>query len=98
MLVDMGILILLMTPILLPVVTAVGFDPIHFGIIMMVNLGIGLCTPPVGTSLFVGCSIARISIEDAVKGFTPFYLTMLAILTLIILFPELSLWLPSKMR
>jgi len=98
MLVDMGILILLMTPILLPVVTAVGFDPIHFGIIMMVNLGIGLCTPPVGTSLFVGCSIARISIEDAVKGFTPFYLTMLAILTLIILVPELSLWLPSKMR
>ncbi len=98
MLVDMGILILLMTPILLPVVTAVGYDPIHFGIIMMVNLGIGLCTPPVGTSLFVGCSIARISIEDAVKGFTPFYLTMLAILTLIILVPELSLWLPSKMR
>ncbi len=98
MLVDMGILILLMTPILLPVVTNVGYDPVHFCIIMMVNLGIGLCTPPVGTSLFVGCSIAKIGIEEAVKGFLPFYCTMLAILAAIILFPELSLWLPSLMR
>lgn len=98
MLVDMGILILLMTPILLPVVTAVGYDPIHFGIIMMVNLGIGLCTPPVGTSLFVGCSIARIGIEQAVKGFLPFYATMIVILALIILFPQISLWLPSLMH
>ena len=98
MLVDMGILILLMTPILLPVVVAVGYDPIHFGIIMMVNLGIGLCTPPVGTSLFVGCSIGRIGIETAMKGFWPFYATMVAILALIILFPEISLWLPSLMH
>lgn len=98
MLVDMGILILLMTPILLPVVTNVGYDPIHFGIIMMINLGIGLCTPPVGTSLFVGCSIGRISIEEAVKGFLPFYATMVVILALVILFPGISLWLPSLMR
>ncbi len=98
MLVDMGILILLMTPILLPVVVAVGYDPIHFGIIMMVNLGIGLCTPPVGTSLFVGCSIGRIGIETAMRGFWPFYATMVAILALIILFPEISLWLPSLMH
>lgn len=87
MLVDMGILILLMTPILLPVVTNVGYDPIHFGIIMMINLGIGLCTPPVGTSLFVGCSIGRISIEEAVKGFLPFYATMVVILAWSSCFP-----------
>lgn len=75
---DMGVLILLLTPILLPVATSIGIDPIHFGIIMILNLGLGLCTPPVGTSLFVGCAIADLKIEKSVKMLLPFYLTMIA--------------------
>ncbi len=98
MLVDIGILILLLTPIFLPVVTKVGYDPIHFCIIMMISLGIGLCTPPVGTSLYVGCSIGKISIENAVKDFIPFYLVMLIVLLLVIVFPQISMWLPSLVK
>ncbi|MFA6682629.1 MAG: TRAP transporter large permease [Sphaerochaeta sp.] len=94
---DMGVLILLLTPILLPVATSIGIDPIHFGIIMILNLGLGLCTPPVGTSLFVGCAIADLKIEKSVKMLLPFYLTMVILLIILIAFPQLSLWLPSKM-
>lgn len=94
---DMGVLILLLTPILLPVATSIGIDPIHFGIIMILNLGLGLCTPPVGTSLFVGCAIADLKIEKSVKMLLPFYLTMIILLIILIAFPQLSLWLPSKM-
>jgi tripartite ATP-independent transporter DctM subunit len=94
---DMGVLILLLTPILLPVVTSIGIDPIHFGIIMILNLGLGLCTPPVGTSLFVGCAIANLKIEKSIKALLPFYLTILILLIIIIAFPQLSLWLPSLM-
>ncbi len=95
MFMDMGVLILLLTPILLPVAVALGFDPIHFGIIMILNLGLGLCTPPVGTSLFIGCAIGEISMEQSLKAFIPFYATILIILVLIIAFPGISLWLPS---
>lgn len=95
MFMDMGVLILLLTPILLPIVTAIGMDPIHFGVVMVLNLGIGLCTPPVGTSLFVGCAIAGIPIEKSLKAFIPFYLVMLVLLVVIITVPELTLWLPS---
>ena len=95
MFMDMGVLILLLTPILLPIVTAIGMDPIHFGVVMVLNLGIGLCTPPVGTSLFVGCAIAGIPIEKSLKAFIPFYLVMLVLLVVIIAVPELTLWLPS---
>lgn len=95
MLMDMGVLILLLTPILLPVVTSFGIDPIHFGIIMILNLGLGLCTPPVGTSLFVGCAIAKLKIEDSIKALMPFYLTMIILLMVVILVPQLSLWLPG---
>lgn len=94
MLMDMGILILILTPILLPIATKVGVDPIHFGIIMMMNLGIGLVTPPVGTSLIVGCSIARIRIEQSIRDLMPFYLAMLLILLLVTYLPALSLTLP----
>lgn len=95
MVMDMGVLILLLTPILLPVAKSVGIDPIHFGIIMILNLGLGLCTPPVGTSLFVGCAIAELPIEKSLKAFLPFYAAMIILLIIIIAVPQLSLWLPS---
>ena len=95
MFMDMAVLIFMLTPILLPVVTQIGYDPIHFGIILILNLGLGLCTPPVGNSLFVGCAIAKLPIEDSIKAFIPFYIVMAAILILIIVFPQITLWLPS---
>lgn len=95
MFMDMAVLIFMLTPILLPVVVGAGFNPIHFGMILILNLGIGLCTPPLGNSLFLGCSIAGLPIEKAIKGFLPFYTAMLICLVLIILFPQLSLWIPS---
>ncbi len=98
MFMDMGILILLLTPILLPVVTSIGMSPIHFGIMMMLNLGLGLCTPPVGTSLFVGCAIGKSSIEQVLKGFLPFYGVMLALLLVITYIPAISMWLPSLLQ
>ncbi|PID56298.1 hypothetical protein CSB45_12275 [candidate division KSB3 bacterium] len=95
MIMDMAPLILITTPILLPVVANFGMDPHHFGIVMMLNLGIGLLTPPVGSTLFVGCAIGRIKIEDMVKPMLPFYITLLITLMLITYIPGISLWLPS---
>lgn len=95
MLMDMGVLILILTPILLPIAQSVGVDPIQFGIIMMVNLGLGLVTPPVGTSLIVGCSIGRVGVEAATRHLVPFYLSMLLVLALVTFVPALSLTLPS---
>lgn len=93
---DMGILILLLTPILYPVaVTGLGFDPYHFGIVLVLAFGIGLCTPPVGTSLFIGCSIAKTPIENVIKDFLPFYLIMVGLLLLITFVPAISTWLPG---
>jgi len=94
MLMDMGILILLLTPILLPIVIKIGVDPIHFGIIMVLNLGIGLCTPPVGTSLLVGCGIDKVSLEKVTKDLWPFYLAMAVVLMLVTYYPDLSMSLP----
>lgn len=92
---DMGILILLTTPILFPIATGVlGFDPYHFGVVLVLAYGIGLCTPPVGTSLFIGCSIAKVPVEKVVKGFLPFYLSMIVLLLLLTFIPELTLGLP----
>ncbi len=95
MFMDMGVLILILTPILFPVATGVGIDPIHFGIIMIMNLGIGLCTPPVGTSLMVGCAIAKLPLEKSVKALLPFYAAMFIVVMLVTYVPQLSLWLPS---
>ena len=94
---DMAPLILIVTPVLLPVVTspAIGMDPVHFGIIMMINLGMGLCTPPVGSTLFVGCAIGKISIEKMAKSLWPFYLAMLAVLLLVTYVPQITMWLPN---
>lgn len=86
--------VLIFTPIFLPVVTKVGIDPVHFGIMMVVNLCIGLCTPPVGSLLFVGVSIAKISLTQVIRPLLPFFLAMIIALTLIMLFPEITLFLP----
>ncbi|MEM7109728.1 MAG: TRAP transporter large permease [Bacteroidota bacterium] len=87
--------ILIFTPIFLPVVQSFGIDPIHFGIIMVLNLCIGLCTPPVGNLLFVGASVANISFQKILKPMLPLYAIMLFVLMLIMFFPKLSLWLPQ---
>lgn len=92
---DMAPLILICTPILLPLIKAIGVDPVHFGIIMMLNLGIGLVTPPVGTVLFVGCAIGKVPIERAARHLWPFWITMLIVLMLVTYIPALSLWIPS---
>jgi len=92
---DMSPLIVIMTPILLPVVMAVGVDPVHFGIIMMINLGIGLVTPPVGSVLFVGAAVGKIPVEDAVKTIWPFYSALIFALLLITFIPQISLTLPA---
>ena len=91
---DMAPLITIMTPILLPVVTAVGVDPVHFGVIMIFNLAVGLCTPPVGSALFVGCAIARTPIERTAKNMLPLYAVMVVVLLLVTYIPDISLLLP----
>ncbi len=94
-LMDMGPLILILTPILMPVIASIGVDPVHFGMIMLVNLGIGLITPPVGAVLFVGAAIGKVSIESTVKALLPFYLALFAVLLAVTYIPAISLWLPS---
>lgn len=93
---DMTPAVLIFTPIFLPVVTSLGLDPVHFGIIMVLNLCIGLCTPPVGSVLFVGVGIAKTSIEKVVKPLLPLFTAMIIALILVSYFPELSLWLPRQ--
>ena len=92
---DMSPLIIITTPILLPVVMEVGVDPVHFGIVMMLNLGIGLVTPPVGSVLFVGSAVGKVPVEQAVKTIWPFYGALLLALMIITFVPALSLTLPS---
>jgi tripartite ATP-independent transporter DctM subunit len=95
MIMDMAPLILITTPILLPVVANFGMDPHQFGIVMMLNLGMGLLTPPVGSTLFVGCAIGRIRIEEMVRPMIPFYFFMFIALIAITYIPQISLWLPE---
>jgi len=92
---DMTPAVLIFTPIFLPVVTKLGLDPVHFGMIMVLNLCIGLCTPPVGSVLFVGVGIAKTTIEKVIRPLMPLFLAMLLALFLVTYFPQLSLWLPS---
>jgi tripartite ATP-independent transporter DctM subunit len=96
-LMDMAPLILILTPILLPVVKLIGVDPVHFGMIMMVNLGIGLITPPVGAVLFVGSAVAKLRIEQVVRAMGPFFVILLLVLVLVTYVPAVSLWLPRSM-
>ena len=91
---DMTPAVLIFTPIFLPIVTALGIDPTHFGIIMVLNLCIGLCTPPVGSVLFVGVGVANTSISKVIKPLIPLFLAMIAALFVVTYVPDLSLWLP----
>ena len=92
---DMSPLIAITTPIFLPVATAVGVDPVHFGIIMILNLGIGLCTPPVGAVLFVGCAVGKVPVGRVIRTIWPFYLAAVVTLMIVTYIPAVSLWLPS---
>ncbi|WP_178986443.1 TRAP transporter large permease [Winogradskyella helgolandensis] len=92
---DMTPAVLIFTPIFLPVVVALGMDPVHFGIVLVLNLCIGLCTPPVGTILFVGSGVAKISVSKVIKPLLPFLLIMILVLLLITYIPEISMFLPT---
>jgi tripartite ATP-independent transporter DctM subunit len=94
-LVDMALSILIATPILLPVMQNFGVNPVHFGMIMLLNLGIGLCHPPVGSILFVGCAIGKVTIEQVMRKIWPFYAVMFGVLMLVTYLPAISLWLPQ---
>ncbi|SLN23875.1 Sialic acid TRAP transporter permease protein SiaT [Aquimixticola soesokkakensis] len=98
MIMDMAALILICTPIFLPVVVGIGMDPIQFGVVLMMNLGLGLCTPPVGACLFVGCVVGGIRIDQAVRTIWPFYLAILAALMLVTYVPAFSMFLPGLME
>jgi len=91
---DMAPMLLICTPILLPVMKTFGVDPVHFGMIMIINLGIGLITPPVGPTLFVGCAIGKVTMEEVSKELWPFYGAMCLALMIVTYVPALSLWLP----
>jgi tripartite ATP-independent transporter DctM subunit len=92
-LLDMAPAILIVTPILLPVMVNFGVDPVHFGMIMLMNLGIGLCHPPVGAILFVGCAVGKVTLEQVMREIWPFYLVMFTVLMLVTYIPAISLWL-----
>ncbi|HEY4370150.1 MAG TPA: TRAP transporter large permease [Steroidobacteraceae bacterium] len=95
---DLAPLIIICTPIFLPVAKALGVDPVHFGIILIMKGGIGLITPPIGSVLFVGTAIGKITVTDALKTIWPFYFTAVGVLLLVVYIPQLSLWLPSLLK
>ena len=92
---DLAPMLLICTPIFLPVIKQFGIDPVHFGIVMILNLGIGLLTPPVGPTMVVGCAIGRVSMEAVSRSILVFYIPMLIVLALVTYIPALTLWLPS---
>ena len=92
---DLAPMLLICTPIFLPVIKTFGIDPVHFGIIMILNLGIGLLTPPVGPTMVVGCAIGRVSMEAVSRSILIFYVPMLIVLALVTYIPSLTLWLPN---
>lgn len=98
MIMDMAPIILIATPILLPIAKAIGIDPIQFGVMMILNCGIGLLTPPVGAVLFIGSAVGKVSIERVVKATLPFYVLMIITLVLVTFIPSISLFLPSLFR
>jgi tripartite ATP-independent transporter DctM subunit len=91
---DLAPMLLICTPIFLPIVKSFGIDPVHFGIIMILNLGIGLLTPPVGPTMVVGCAIGKVSMEAVSRSILIFYIPMLIVLALVTYIPALTLWLP----
>ena len=95
---DMTPAVLIFTPIFLPIVTTqLGLDPIHFGIIMVLNLSVGLCTPPVGSVLFIGCSVSKVKIESVIKPLLPMFVAMIVVLLLVTYIPKLAMWLPNSL-
>ncbi len=94
---DMAPLIMIMTPILVPVVTdpRIGMDPIHFGVMLIFNLAVGLCTPPVGSALFVGCAVGKTSLEKTAKAALPMFTVMFVVLMLVTYIPGITMWLPG---
>lgn len=94
MFMDMTPAVLIFTPIFLPIVTGFGMDPIHFGIMLVLNLSVGLCTPPVGSVLFIGCSVAKIKIEHVLKPLVPMFVAMFIVLLLVTYIPTLSMFVP----
>jgi tripartite ATP-independent transporter DctM subunit len=96
---DMAPLIMIMTPILLPIVTGpvIGMHPIHFGVMLIFNLAVGLCTPPVGSALFVGCAVGKTSIEGTTRKMLPLFFTMVFALLLVTFIPAISMWLPKAL-
>ena len=95
---DVAPMLLICTPIFLPVIVKLGIDPVHFGMIMITNLGIGLITPPVGPTLFVGCAIGKVTMEQVSRQLWPFYGAMCLALLLVTYIPAISLWLPGLMK
>ena len=96
-LIEMACLILMLTPVILPIWVQMGLSPIHIGIVMVLNLGIGLLTPPVGSTLFIGSAISGIKIETLSKKMVPFYITMAVALIILTYFPQSFMWLPSML-
>ena len=94
---DLSPAVTVFCPILMPIVMALGIDPVHFGSIMVVNLEIGLFTPPVGVCLFLACGIGKISITQSIKAFLPYFASMLIVLLIITYWPSLVLFLPNLM-
>ena len=94
---DMTPAVLIFTPIFLPIVTGLGIHPLHFGILMIMNLCIGLCTPPVGTCLFLGCGIADTTVTKILGKLIPFFIAMVITLFICTYLPQLSLWLPEPL-
>jgi len=97
MVMEPSAIVLIMAPILYPVAMALGVDPVHFGIMLVVNMEIGLCTPPVGLNLYVASSISKLGLTEVTKASFPWLLTMLTFLMLITYIPEITLWLPRLM-
>jgi tripartite ATP-independent transporter DctM subunit len=95
---DMGPTIIIATPIFLPVAVHYGIDPVHFGVILILNLGIGLNTPPVGAVQFVACAVGKITVWQAMRSIWPFYGAGIVVLLLVTFIPALSLWLPGVFR
>ncbi|MFZ2650524.1 MAG: TRAP transporter large permease [Burkholderiaceae bacterium] len=95
---DLAPMLLICTPIFMPVIAKLGIDPVHFGMIMILNLGIGLITPPVGPTLFVGCAVGKVSMEQVSKELWPFYFAMVVALLFVTYVPAISLWLPGLMK
>jgi tripartite ATP-independent transporter DctM subunit len=91
---DLAPMLLICTPIFLPVIKTFGIDPVHFGIVMILNLGIGLLTPPVGPTMVVGCAIGKVTMEAVSRSILVFYIPMLIVLALVTYIPALTLWLP----